>query len=90
MSGKPTPGEWLIMDRGAWPMIYGPSGERVCKVIDNPADAPILAAALELRDALAAIVEELAEDGTTELTMPSLAEAKAALAKARDKGKVRA
>ena len=31
-----TPGSWKVIDPGAYVMVYGPNGERICKMIDEP------------------------------------------------------
>ena len=52
-----TPGPWTPMNEGIYKLVYGPNGERVCKVMDNKDDQPLIEAAPELLDCL----EELAD-----------------------------
>ena len=49
---KHTPGPWKVMGNGAFLLVYGPSGERVCKIIDSYKDAYIIAAAPDMLAAL--------------------------------------
>ena len=44
IAGKATKGPWSLHEKGAIPLVYGPNGERVAKVVDNPADAAHIAA----------------------------------------------
>ena len=44
IAGKATKGPWSLHEKGAIPLVYGPNGERVAKVVDNPADAAYIAA----------------------------------------------
>ena len=42
-----TQGPWVVQDKGAIPLIYGPDGERVAKVIDHQEDVAFIAHARE-------------------------------------------
>lgn len=52
-------GPWAVQDKGAIPLIYGPDGERVAKVIDHQEDAAFIAHAREDIPALLDEVERL-------------------------------
>lgn len=54
-----TQGPWAVQDKGAIPLIYGPDGERVAKVIDHQEDAAFIAHAREDIPALLDEVERL-------------------------------
>jgi hypothetical protein len=43
--GENTTGPWSIQDQGCYTLIYGPNGERVCKIMDNKKDAFLIASA---------------------------------------------
>lgn len=45
---KFTKGPWYTVQAGATTMIYGPEGERVCKIFDNKKDAALIEMAPDL------------------------------------------
>ena len=60
---KFTPGPWALMNSGAIWLIYGPIGERICRLFfstdtkERLANAHLIAAAPELLEALEKIME---------------------------------
>ena len=58
---KATPCPWFEMNHGAFPMVYGPNCERVCRAVDNAEDSEYIAAACNAVPALAAEVRRLRE-----------------------------
>ena len=56
---KATPCPWFEMNHGAFPMVYGPNCERVCRAVDNAEDSVYIAAACNNVPALIAEVRRL-------------------------------
>ena len=54
-----TPGPWAEMNRGLYPMVYGPNGERVCRSVDSKNDTIYIAAACNAVPQLVAEVRRL-------------------------------
>lgn len=73
-----TPGPWEVPGTPL-PMVYGLNGERVCRVIDNSADAPLISAAPDLYEALRELLEHIEYHC---VTVGDCNQARAALAKA--------
>lgn len=48
LNKKFTPFDWREVQAGYATMVYGPNGERVCKVMDNKMDAELIAIAPNL------------------------------------------
>lgn len=48
MMNKFTDGPWSVVQAGYATMIYGPEGERVCKILDNKKDATLIEVAPDL------------------------------------------
>lgn len=61
LAAKATPGPWAEMNRGWYPMVYGPNGERVCRAVDNKNDTIYIAAACNAVPSLVAEVRRLRE-----------------------------
>lgn len=59
--GQATPVPWAEMNRGAFPMVYGPNGERVCRAVDKAEDSVYIAAACNDVPALIAEIRRLRE-----------------------------
>jgi hypothetical protein len=63
MEKKYTPGPWDIIRAGAALMIYGPVGQRICKILfpeisaEREANAHLISAAPELLEALESLIE---------------------------------
>ena len=66
---RTTPGEWSKMYEGVHKMVYGPNGERICKVIDNPEDGDVIAAAPRMRRLLDRLTEANKTDDPQALVM---------------------
>ena len=56
---KATPYPWFEMNHGAFPMVYGPNCERVCRAVDNAEDSEYIAAACNNVPALIAEIMRL-------------------------------
>lgn len=82
-SNKYTPGPWSIMNQGAYTLIYGPNGERVCKIMDNKEDANIIVAT----PYMLGVLEELwADPGDDHIRSSTWAKVKSAIARVKGEG----
>ncbi len=59
LAEKATPRPWAEMNRGLYPMVYGPNGERVCRSVDSKNDTIYIAAACNAVPSLVAEVRRL-------------------------------
>ena len=73
---KHTELPWVIMDKAAFVLIYGPNGERVCKIIDNEQDAAFIVRACNNHDKLLAALK-LAREAIATLPIDILGEGRA-------------
>jgi hypothetical protein len=79
---KSTPGPWQVPGTPI-AMVYGPKGERICRLIDRDSDAFLISAAPELLDACRRLLSFPPEDWPMPLGYSQIVqEAKQAIAKA--------